>query len=267
MIKKLLCCAVLFLLSLQPAGAMQTGWNKKESRHFIVFYWNAEKSFAKKVIKESEKNYRDIVKSLGLGSGKWTGENRAKVYIFDDRQQFHSNTSQPEWSDGSSIQRFKTIYSFFGAKNFFDTVLPHEIAHIVFREYVGFSNRAVPAWLEEGLASYYERIDKAKADEFFKDLQKNNSDPVFIISLRELSKIRSRSLRDDPDVDIFFAQSLSIVNFLLTEFGKERFRIFCRSLKEGMDMDKSLAAAYSLKDVNELEIAWQEYLKQRLNLR
>jgi hypothetical protein len=260
MIKKILCCAVLFSLFLQHVAAMQTGWNKKESRHFIVYYRNAEKSFVKKVIKESEKNYRDIVKSLSLGSsGQWTHDDRAKIYIFDDRQQFHSNTSQPEWSDGSSIQRFKTIFSFLGAKKFFDTVLPHEIAHIVFREYVGFGNRNVPAWLEEGLASYHERIDRSRADEIFKDPRERDS----FIRFQELSKIRSRSLRDDPDVDIFFAQSLSIVNFLLTEFGKKRFRIFCRGLKEGMDMDKSLAAAYSFKEISELEEAWQAYLKRK----
>jgi hypothetical protein len=259
MIKKVLCCAVLFSLLLQPAGAMQTGWNKKESSHFIVYYSNAEKGFVKKVIKESEKNYRYIGKNLGLGHNNWTGENRAKIYIFDDRQKFHSNTSQPEWSDGSSILRFKTIFSFFGAKNFFDTVLPHEITHIIFREYIGFTNRAVPAWFEEGVASYHERIDKAKIDNFFRDPSDKNAP----MSISELSKINTPMLRNESNVDLFFAQSISMVNFLFTKFGNNRFPILCRSLKEDMDFNKALKDAYSFSDTQELERAWLKYLREK----
>ncbi|MCX5706723.1 MAG: hypothetical protein NTW13_03560 [Candidatus Omnitrophica bacterium] len=31
------------------------------------------------------------------------------------------------------------------------------MSHIIFREFVGFNNPAVPLWLEEGVASYQEK--------------------------------------------------------------------------------------------------------------
>ena len=249
----------IFLSAVSFVFAMPAGWNIRQSRHFIVYYRNANKDFVEKLIVRSESYYQSIPKSLGLKlKQQWLNQKRCKVYIYDTAKQYQDQTGQPDWSDGSSIQKLRVIFSFMAAKNFLDSALPHELTHIIFREAVGFQNKAIPVWLEEGVGASQEQLDFYKVKELLKDdLAKGK-----LIDISRLQEIDLRSLRNKAKIDLFYSQAASIVRYLLSGFKSDRFQIFCQNLRNGLSMEKALNKTYGFRSILELDQAWQRYLAQ-----
>lgn len=64
--------------------------------------------------------------------------------------------------------------------------------------------------------------------------------------------------------EIFYAESLSIVDYLLQTFGKDKFVEFCRrirDLKPGQTWELALRETYKFKGLSELNHGWEEYLE------
>ncbi len=121
-----LCCAVL--------EAAPEDWQISKSTHFIVYYRKAPKDFIMQVIEKSEDYYNKITDDLGFRRYNfWLWDNRAKIYVYDNAQDYQVGSSQPAWSSGSVAAKVKIIQTFPGAKEFFATILPHELGHIIFR--------------------------------------------------------------------------------------------------------------------------------------
>jgi hypothetical protein len=138
------------------------------------------------------------------------------------------------------------------AEGFFHKLLAHELGYIIFREFVG-QKTMLPLWLDEGVAVLQEEeIDNYKkgVKQFLKlDL---------LMPVEELNKINKETLILPG---IFYAQSVSIVDYLLGKFGKKQFTRFCRCLRDGSRLEEAMAAVYRFKDLRELNQAWLEYLK------
>jgi hypothetical protein len=251
--------AVLIILgAVTPGLAMLSGWNIRESPHFIVYYRGVDSGFADEAIKKAEGYYLSLPLNLGVDpQGDWGNDKRVKIYIYDDIRQFRAATREPLWSDGSSIQRLRVIFSHRQAKNFLDQALPHELAHIIFRETVGHENRVVPVWLEEGVASSQENRDFSFDLKQLKALLDNGG----LMSTAGLQRFDLRGSVDKEKIDIFYLQSGAIVRYLLSSFGPKIFGDFCRSLAWGKDLEKSLRGAFGFKDIRELDLAWRRSLQ------
>ncbi len=144
-------------------------WNIKKSTHFIVYYKDKLDDFADKVIDKAEDLYEDVADYLGFRRDNfWLWENRAKIYIYKDAQGYHKATGLPAWSGGYAKVEEKVIKTYPWQEGFFDVVLPHEMTHIIFREFLGFDNLNIPAWLDEGVAGYKEHSRRFSAKRILK---------------------------------------------------------------------------------------------------
>ena len=199
----------------------------------------------------------EITSDLGFTRYKgWNRDERAKIYIYDNADDYVTSGKQISWSHGVASPRDKVIRTFPSAHGFFDSTLPHELGHIIFREFIGFKAR-IPAWFEEGVAMSQEKarrwgahdtVRQAIADGTFK--------PLAELSITSLRRKTSKEL-----VNLFYAESASVVNFLISEYGQQRFVRFCRKLKEGGPFSWALDSVYvRFKDVNDLNDAWVRYL-------
>lgn len=256
---------ILFLLflSILRGAAVSHGseekWNTAKSTHFIAYYKNAPESFIEELINKSEDFYDRIAEALGFTRFNfWLWENRAKLYIYDDAVDYQNKAGQPRWSFGAAIPKKKTIITFPYAKDFFDTLLPHEMGHIIFREFVGFDNAAVPEWLDEGVASHQEQARYSLAYPIVKQAISSNK----FIPLEKLSEINLRSTADTATVQLFYAEAICIVDYLIKEFGKDDFVGFCQYLRDKKDFKRAIASAYPFSNLEELDKAWEKYLKK-----
>ena len=250
--------AFLVCLLLVPLPIVSADdWKEYKQTHFIIYYKDAPKDFVKTVEDSAEKYYNEIARNLGFTRYKgWTWEERAKIYIYDDQETYISS-GQAGWSHGAASPERKIIKTFPAAHGFFDSTLPHEIGHLVFREFIGYDTY-VPRWFEEGVAMQQE---KAKRWGAHKQVQKYLKDNSF----RSLSKLGVGFLRraTQEDVELFYTESASIVSYLIQEHGKHRFSQFCRKLKSGTPFEIALGQTYSRFDsIEKLNEAWVKFLKK-----
>ena len=121
-------------------------------------------------------------------------------------------------------------------------LIVHESAHLLFDQAIGAAALPAPSWLEEGFASYM--------------------DPsVKIFSGGSLSS-RTNSLRamntvtgTPHTIGTFYQKSLSVVAFMIDEFGEDRFQQFISQLSNGNTVDASLVNVYRF-DVAGLDARW-----------
>lgn len=249
--------AVLFLPAPQ-VPAQTEKWRENKSTHFIIHFAGASENFVSRVADSAEDYYNRIADELGFRRFDfWLWDNRAHIYIYDNARDYQKATGQPGWSGGCARIKEKTISTFLDAPHFFESILPHEMGHIIFREFVGFDNYAVPLWLDEGVASYEERLKRSAANAIIKKAIANGK----FMDLERLSGFNLQLNADDEPVAIFYAESVSLVGYLVAKFGSDDFISFCQALRDKKDLLRAISTVYPYSTLGELDSAWREYLK------
>ena len=270
----------IFLFSLSYAQ----DWQELKGEHFIVYYIKEHK-FAKEVLNKSEVYYRRIASELGYPrySKFWLWEDRVKIYIYPEKKSFLRATNQPDWSEGMADYLNKQIISYAWNTGFLESLLPHEIAHLIFRDFVGFKGE-IPLWLDEGVAQWAEE----KKREQVKAFAKFNFSQDTLLSLDDMMKldiknidteqkvyIRSTLTKDnergvlflsgDNLISAYYLQSVSLVTFLIEKYGSGSFAAFCRELRDGKSLEEALKLSYphSIRNLEELEYRWRKYLSEQ----
>jgi hypothetical protein len=287
--KKLICATVLFSLFL-VAFAIRTvttesfalSWQELKSEHFIIYFTSNEK-FAKEVLNKAESYYRNIASDLGYPrySDFWTWDKRVKIYIHPDRNSFLKATGQPDWSQGLADYTNKNIISYEFSRDFTDGLLPHEMAHLIFRDFVGFKGE-VPLWLDEGVAQWEESLKRQYIKKMAWQLYKRGA----LIPLKDMMKLDIRKIKPDEQITIrqayendnkeknlvlsgedlvgtYYLEAVTLVGFLIETYGSFSFADFCRQLRDGKALDEALKMAYGVRvqNLDELETNWRKYLR------
>jgi hypothetical protein len=253
-------CAVLALSSTGNAEP----WRDMSSQHFRVFYLE-DAAFAATVAEWGEHYYTQITLDLGLQHvvkrdwAPWLWERRCRIYLYPSREAYLRATRAPQWSGGMVNYRQRVVYSFLGAPAFLDKTLPHELAHIVFREFVGFDNARVPRWLDEGVAQYAE---SGRREESLDLILQGVAQGVYL-SLPQLQQV-PLSHASGGVAQLFYAQAVTLVHFFLEQYGSRRFIDFCRNLRDGQPIDRALsfATSGSVRSLADFEAAWQQFIRQ-----
>lgn len=259
-------CLFLSFLTVNHSDSSEK-WFEVKDKHFMVLYQvAADEEQARIILRKAEDYYNKIADQIGYArySNFWTWDERVRIVVFPDQATFQQKTGQPEWSTGyasrdSHLFKSRLIVTFKQEGSFIDGVLPHEITHLIFRDMVGFDTY-IPIWFEEGMAQLQEREKKDKALPFMRTLIKRE----IYIPLNQLNQADIRKETDGKKVSLFYAESLSVVEFLLKEYGSHAFRYLCLNLKEGKTMQESLRSAYpsSIESLKQLEDKWLKYMKK-----
>jgi len=248
------------LCGIKGASAQEPKWQEFKSEHFIVYFVD-DKKFAKKVSRKSENYYRTIASELGYQrySEFWTWDNRVKIYLHPNRESYIKVTDQPQWSEGVANYTNKTISSYIWSEGFLDALLPHEMAHLIFRDYVGFKGE-VPLWLDEGVAQWMEPMKREAVKRTIVHLAKQGK----LFSLQSMMTLDIRNSQDSNMVGIYYVQAVSLVSFLVTEYGTKRFTSFCRQLRDGKSIVDSLTFVYStsIRSIEDLDKKWRKYINE-----
>jgi len=252
----ILFCVLLLISYLVPC-CYPVKWTPVKGEHFIVYY-TQDKGFAHDVLKASERYYKRIAKDLGYQRHQkfWLWDQRVKIYIYSNQSEFMKETDNPPWIHGMAYYKEKKIVSYNASGLFINSILPHEIAHLIFRDYVGFKSD-IPLWIDEGVAMWEEE-DKREASlaKVRLAIQNNN-----YIRLSKMINMYSIEGSDPRTVGMFYAQSASLVGFMIKEHGSKRFVQFCREMRDGDSVEEALCSAYarSMPTLKHLEDKWKAY--------
>lgn len=261
MVKRVILCGVASIIFayFSCLFAAEKKFKEKSSTHFIVYYKpDVAANFVDDIIKSAESYYEEIAANLGFQRYKfWLWDERATIYIFGDKESYIQETNQPDWTGGCADYRNKKLWTYPHAVGFFDSVLPHELGHIIFREFVGFG-RNIPLWLDEGVAGYQEKSKRYAAKAMVRELIANGK----LLSFEQLNAVSSSHNLNPEHTEAFYAESVSIVYFLIDTFNKDRFVTFCRRLKEQRNFDAALDTSYyNFKNAGDLYKQWLQSIK------
>ncbi len=257
--KRVLYLFLFYVLAANMAWAESDDWKKYDSRYFVIYYKNAPLDFVKNVSETAGDLYDEIPHNLGfMRYHGWAYENRAAIYIYDDQDEYKRHAKNMEWSGGLANIARKEIHTFPSAAGFFDSTLPHEMAHIIFREFIG--NSRIPLWLDEGVAMYQEKAKRWGANKVvMQALQKGTFIPLMDLTAEHLSAMKSEEI-----VNIFYAEAASIVYYMIVELGEARFENFCRKLSDGVPFEEALDKNYGrFRNLSDLNDRWVDYLKSQ----
>jgi len=250
---------VFCLLLAGQAAVAAENWQALKGKHFIVRH-RGDDAMAGRVLRMAEGYYRSIAIDLGFTKYDdfWLWDKRVRIQIHHSRKDFTRATGAPPWAAGKANYQSRQIDTFNGSEEFLDSVLPHELTHLVFRDFVGFDS-GIPLWLDEGVAQWEERAQRKPRMALARSLMLRNR----LLPLTTLTAIDVRTVEDDGLVAHFYIQSMSVVGFLITEHGSLRFRKLCGQLRDGKSLDEALRFTYpdTIRTITELEQGWQEYLE------
>jgi Peptidase MA superfamily len=258
---KMLRLKLFFLFLFIPLSlfAQDQQWRMFKSTHFLVYYNAAQEDMLNRLTQRAEEYYNEITNDLGFNRlNFWTWDDRAKIYLFDTQEEYMRATGTPDWSAGQTMASSKVIRAFITAPAFLDNILPHEMGHIIFREMVGFNNPAVPLWLDEGVATYQEKQKVSDVKTYLsRQIQKGD-----FMALNDLQGFDLANSKDKEKVELFYLESYSLLDYLISEFGKDKFVLFCQNLRDYKDLTRALALTYSFAGLEDFESSWKARISQ-----
>ena len=230
-----------------PSAAADKPWGEVKGRHFVVYYEaGADEDLAQTLARRAEEYYDKIGVDTGYARANkfWTWEERAKIFLFSTRESFLRNTGQPVWSGGyadrdSHTFRTKTIITFKQEQEFLDGLLPHEISHLILHDFIPRAGQ-IPVWFDEGVAQLQEKSKREMVRGMMRDLVLRKGEIPFNLFVR----LDIRKERDPQKAGIFYAQSLSVVDYLRAQYGADAFGRLCRGLRDHRSFEEALSAAY-----------------------
>ena len=279
---KLLAPLVIFAFAFScSCAALAQEWQELKGDHFLV-YFTKDEGFAKDVANKAELYYNRISSDLGYArySEFWTWDKRVKIYIYPDKDSFLKASGEQNWSEGMADYKKKEIVSYAWKQGFLESLLPHELAHLIFRDFVGFKGE-VPLWLDEGVAQWAEEAKRKYVKEISRQLYREDTllslSDMMSLNIRNISDkdgvhIRSARTKDNKEgvlflsgnnlVNVFYVQAVSLVGFLVEKYGGSSFIDFCRQLRDGKSLEDALRSAYtgSVGSLQELEDKWRRHL-------
>jgi len=231
-------------------------WQTEKSQHFIIYYQEDTTGFVKELINRAEKYYNSIVDELGFRRFDfWSWDNRAKIYLYKDNPSYIKDTRRAAWSGAMVSVKTRTIKTYIGQDNFFDSILPHEMTHIIFREFIG-ERDDLPLWLDEGIACSQEKASLVNRLAVAKNIINQNA----YLKFNHLFQIRDFALIVPYT---FYAESASIIVFLMEEYGSAKFLDFCRKLRDAAPWKQALLETNNFFNFEEMERAWKSYILKR----
>jgi hypothetical protein len=258
-LKRCVVPVVLLLLSVfglcTKASARQS--SSLSTPHFLFTFSSPDRRLAEHLASLSEKIFTEIVSDIGV-------EPRPGIEIFIEHTHEAFLNRQPgavkapEWAAGLAYPELNLIILKAPHAALYGTIDPvrtfrHELAHLTLHQ--ALAGVQIPKWLDEGFAMY-----EAKEWTF-------RTTAVITAATLKKTFIPLTSLNHEfpvafEEAEVAYAQSFSMVAYLLNKYGGAAFHTFVLSLKQKKSISRSTQDAFGLS-FYELEQRWHRYLRIR----
>lgn len=235
----------------------RSGWKVVESTSFRV---HQKGSFADRDLMVDLESHRSAlqVKWQGGSTGR-SWDPKCDIYVYPTGDEFHQATKRSpemlaatllEIGEGRVWMRRVSVRGDVGTD--FDQVLKHEVTHVVLADV--FRDFQIPRWLDEGIAVAEERSARRKM------INQQLMEAVEVSRHADLSDLLSMSRfpLDRERADVLYAQSASLVEFLLTKKSPTVLVAFAKSCRT-QSLEDSMRRHFGFVDMEEAERAWLEW--------
>ena len=226
-------------------------WRSLTRGTLTLFWYEGDDSFAGELMNVCEDGLARLTEGIGAHP-----EKPIKVYVYASTSDLQGSMIFPqEWTGGVAFTNFSTIAIGISpvALDWGKNALVHELTHLVVHQATFSPYGQLPIWLDEGLAMHNEGeltphlrsyLDRAIYDNI-------------LISVRSLCSPFSA----DPDkAYLSYAESYSLVKYLLDNYGDDKMLDLLTLFKQGSTYDEALITVYGF-DIDGLDRRWRESLE------
>jgi hypothetical protein len=128
--------------------------------------------------------------------------------------------------------------------------IPHELVHVLLYERMGPGLENLPAWLNEGLATYFERSPRQVYTSALRAAAKDDS-------LLEMQSLCSSLPISESERILAYAQSASFINYLLDVYGTGGIVRLLDAYEEGTTCTGGVQRVFQ-RSLGQLENEWQK---------
>lgn len=224
----------------------QYDWKSITEGPVTLYWYEGDDNFANALMQAAQDGLAKIENDIGLYT-----EGTVRIYIYGSQSDLlSSQLFAPDWQGGVTFQGFDVIA--IGVNPIQITfglgATPHELTHWATGHYIYNPYGAgLPVWLEEGLATYVQNQDDS--DWLAKAIRENK-----LISVRTLSSPFSAVAEQ---AYISYAESHSLINFMLAEYGKDKMAELLAVFHDGATYDAALQQVYGF-DQDGLDERWRQ---------
>jgi tetratricopeptide (TPR) repeat protein len=205
-------------------SSLHRGFAERPGVHFNILFEGAfDRGVSERVAAVLEAGYWSIGKRLNTYPGE------ALTVLLYTNQQFKDVTRAPEWSVGRFDGRIRlAVGGALATPRALDRVLTHELVHAMIAH---AAPTGAPAWVHEGLASYFESSDHTWAARALRATRR-------VYPLDDLE--RGFGSLDGPSALVAYAESLVAAQLLVERTGPN-LGLFLQMLGSGHTVDQALS--------------------------
>ncbi len=227
----------------------QHDWKTLADKDVRIHYYGKSESFAQTMLSAGLEGLRRNKDQAGM-----TPDIPVEIYVYPSYDEMRDAILyEPQWTGGLAYSDSSIIIMGTSGDDEFDkaTVI-HEVTHILVGRNAFTCIGSIPTWLNEGLAVYNEGpLDQNMQSQFDIALRDDEFFPVRSLG-GNFSEIPEKAL-------LSYAQSYSVVNFMLETYGQEKMSQLLTALSNAEPVDDALVSIYGL-DTDGLDAAWRDSL-------
>jgi len=222
-------------------------WNHISNDQINFFWYEGDVSFVQELVDAADEALDDLAGEVGVSL-----DQPANFYIYANSWDLHGALVYPdEWTGGVAFPAYSTIVIGIapGSMDWGKRAIAHELGHLVVHQDVFGPYGILPTWLDEGLAMDAE-------GELRSDLQQMLSQAIARDTLFSIRSIASSFPTDPYEAKLSYAESYSVVQFLIDSYGSDKIVELLQVFKDGSTDDEALLQVYGF-DTEGLGERWR----------
>ncbi|MDA8219564.1 MAG: peptidase MA family metallohydrolase [Dehalococcoidales bacterium] len=226
-------------------------WQEVNDGPVHIYWYEGDQAFAAKLLDAGKGALDQLSQDAGVET-----DLPLKVFIYANQKDLLGGLqpSAQEWAGGTAFPDERVVVAAVeptsSGLDYGLRVLPHELSHVVVYAMTKNPYGDIPRWLDEGLAMYAEgELESGYKDALNEAIRLNG-----LISVQSLSA----NFPSDPRAAyLSYAQSYSLVKYLIGQYGSDGLAKLLANFKEGATYDGALQATFGV-DTEGLDAAWRQ---------
>jgi hypothetical protein len=225
-------------------------WSESAAKQVVIHWYGDIGEFAQGFLDLADQAVTDIWSQIGI-----LPTNPIHIRLYADASSMRESMPLAhEWTGGVSYPTHGLISIGVNQANrdWTTRALIHEIVHVAVGEASFFCGSSIPAWLNEGLATYAEGSQSSELTQVLN--QAIMSDSVY-----SFSSLEGDFPYAEEGAQLAYAQSRSIVEYIIGEFGAKSISALLKAFQTRGSIDHAIRDVYGV-DKGDLEHRWRTAL-------
>jgi hypothetical protein len=228
-------------------------WRSLTEGEVTLYWYKGDDSFARDLMATAQQALARLAEDTGAEL-----EKPARLYIYADSGDLKGAMIYPqEWTGGVAFTRYSTMAIGIAPGNieWGKDAIAHELTHLVIHQITLNPYNDLPTWLDEGLAMRSEGLLDPEFSTYLGEAIAEDS----LISVQSLSSPFSAFA---GEAILSYAQSHSLVEFLITSYGQDKMSELLNTFRQGSGYDDALERVYGF-DMDGLDSRWRDYVIEK----